>query len=424
MESVAEQERKRIRAIHLLGYEFGRQQDAEAAIENGMSVDTFREKYVKSIGQGHNYSIPDEIGLTKREISSFSVVRALASLVNKGDLRDAPFEYEVHQTYQKQSGRVLRGEKGFHVPSEVLREKRDLTVGTATAGGHTVATDVLGSSFIDILRNSMQVARLGATILDGLVGDVAIPRQTGAATAFWIAENANLTESDHTFDQVPMTPTTVGGFTDLSRRLLLQSSIDVEAFVRRDLAAIIGLAVDLAAINGSGAGNQPLGILGTAGIGDVDGAGANGDAPTWADIVNLEKEVAVDNAAFGRLGYLTNSSVVAKLKITEKAASTAKFLIEDKLPEGGFMQLNGHRLASSNQVPNNLVKGASGATLSAIIFGNWADLLIGQWGGLDILVDPFTGGISGRVRVIAMRDTDIAIRHPQSFSAKQDTVTT
>jgi HK97 family phage major capsid protein len=294
---------------------------------------------------------------------------------------------------------------------------RDLVVGTPTAGGNLVATDLMSQSFIELLRNKMIVRAAGATVLAGLVGDVAIPRQTGGATAYWVAESGAPTESQQTVDQVALTPKTVGAFTDISRKLLKQSSIDVEMFVRNDLATVLALAIDLAALHGSGASNQPTGIASTSGIGSVVG-GTNGLAPAWSHIVDLESEVAIDNADVGALAYITNPKVRGVLKQTEKASGTAQFVWER-----GSQPLNGYPAFVTNQVASNLDKGTSVGVCSAIFYGNWADLLIGMWGGLDVLVDPYTGGTAGTVRVIELQDVDIAVRHAQSFAAMLDALT-
>lgn len=354
-----------------------------------------------------------DIGLTQKEVQSYSFIRAINALANPQDPKAqaaAAFEREVSEAAAAKHGKQARG---FMVANEVLR--RDLTVGTATAGGHTVSTDLLAASFIDLLRNAMALPGMGSTMLTGLVGNIAIPRQTGGATAYWVAESGAPTESAAAFDQVTMSPKTVGAFSDISRKLLLQSSIDIEGFVRRDLATVLGLAIDLAGINGSGASNQPTGVLNTSGIGSVAG-GTDGLAPTFAHIVELETDVAAANADIGSLGYLTNTKVRGKLKTTEKASNTAQFVWQ-----GG--ELNGYRAKVSNQVPSNLTKGTSSGVCSAIIFGNWADLIIGMWGGLDLMVDPYTGSTSGTVRVVALQDVDVAVRHAESFSAMKDALT-
>lgn len=347
---------------------------------------------------------------SKNQYSLARAIRAAAS----NDWSDAPLERQASQETAEMLGRSPRG---FFLPVNALAEQRDLTKGTAADGGYTVATDLLSQSFIDMLRNRMVTQMAGATVLAGLVGDVAIPRQTGGATAYWVTESGSPTESKQAFDQVPMTPKTVGAFTDISRKLLLQSSIDVEAFVRNDLASVLALAIDSAALHGPGSSNQPTGIASTSGIGSVAG-GTNGAAPTWAHIVELESDVSVANADIGKLGYVTNTKVRGKLKTTQKAASTDSTMLWDN----NSSPLNGYPAHVSNQVRSDLTKG-SATDCSAIFFGNWADLLIGLWGTLDLLVDPYSGSTHGSVRVVALQDVDIAVRHSESFALFGDVLT-
>lgn len=376
------------------------------------------------------------IGLSEREARTYSFVRMINALANPTDRRAqeaAAFEREASEATAKALGLTPQG---FLVPTDVLRqrslarvltprgwqyqaaEKRDLVKGTTTAGGYMVATDLLADSFIEMLRNRMMVQVAGATILGDLQGDVAIPKQSAGATAYWVAENGAPTESQQTVAQVTMSPKTVGAFTDISRKLLKQSSIDVEGFVRRDLSAITALAVDLAALHGSGSSNQPTGIAATSGIGSVAG-GTNGSAPTLAHIVQLETEVAIDNADIGTLAYMTNAKVRGKLKQTAINATYGDKMIW----ADGDTPLNGYPAYVTNQVSSTLTKGTSSGVCSAIFFGNWADLMIGMWGTLDILVDPYTGGTAGTVRVIALNDIDIAVRNAESFAAMLDALT-
>jgi len=407
-----------IRDILAMGKLHNRRDEAAEAINQGKTLDQFRSWLLDDLSKYDQPVVenPDpEIGLTSREANQFSFLRAIRSELT-GDWGAAGFEREVIIATKQRARKMGRRDYlGLAIPPDILSYKRDLTVGTNSAGGYTVATNLLASSFIDILHNAMQVVNLGATSLTGLVGDVAIPKNSTAATGYWVAEGGDITESAPAFAQVTLSPKTVGGLTDLTRRLILQSSIDVESFVRRHLATILALAIDLAAINGSGSSNQPTGILQTSGIGSVVG-GTDGAAPEWADVVDLESAVSLDNAAIGSLGYLTNSKVVGKLKQTEKASNTGKFVLEKN------NELNGYKLAMSNQVPSDLTKGSS-SNCSAIIFGNWADLLIGTWGGLDVVVDRSTFSASGGVRIAVFQDVDIAVRHAESFAAMQDVLT-
>ena len=383
------------------------------AIQRGLTTEQFQAEAIAKLS---SKPMPTaDIGLDKRETKRYSLMRAINALANPGDAaaqRAAAFERECSEAVSAKLGKQARG---FMVPTEV--QKRDLNVTTATAGGNLVATDLLGGSFIDALRNAMVIDRMGTRMLTGLVGNIAIPRLSGTGTAYWVAENTAPTESDQTIAQVTMSPKTVGAFTDISRRLLLQSSIDVEAMVQNDLATILGLAIQQAAINGSGASNQPSGIL-TRVTASVIG-GTNGAAPTWANIVQLESDVAVANADVGTLGYLTNARVRGKLKTTSKVTGQNGFVWDD-----GDTPMNGYRTAVTNAVPSNLVKGTSGAVCSAIIFGNFADLVIGMWGSLDLMVDPYSGSTAGTVRVVALQDVDVQLRNVVSFATMVDALTT
>lgn len=409
----------RVNEILAIGDQHKCQADAARFIREKKSVEEFKNFVLETRYKAKPVDVDPNIGLNEKERKQFSIVRAIHSLASGKGMSLAPFEKECSDAVAERFG---KGTRGFFVPFEVLTEKRDLTKGSFTGGGALVDTQLLVGSFIDLLRKRMMVRKMGATILGGLVGDIAIPRQSGGATAYWVGENVAPTESQQTVGQLGMTPKTVGAYTDISRKLSMQSSLDVEGFVRNDLATVIALALDLAAINGLGAAGEPLGILNTTGIGDVAG-GANGLAPTWAHMVNLWKEVAIDNADFGTLGYLTNAAAVAKLATTEKASSTAQYIVSDLPNADGFTAIAGMRCGVSNQVPSNLAKG-SGTDLSAIIFGNWADLIIAEWGALDVLVDPYTGGAAGTTRIRLLQDVDVAIRHAESFSAMKDAITT
>ena len=383
------------------------------AIQRGLTTEQFQLEALTKLASA---PLPTaDIGLDKRETKRYSMLRVLNALANPGDAaaqRAAAFERECSEAAATKLGKQARG---FMVPNEI--QKRDLNVTTATAGGNLVATDLLAGSFIDALRNAMVINGLGTRMLTGLVGNIAIPRLSGTGTAYWVAENTAPTESDQTIAQVTLSPKTVGAFTDISRRLLLQSSLDVEAMVQNDLATILGLAIQQAAISGSGASNQPSGIL-TRVTSSVIG-GANGAAPTWANMIALESDVAVANADIGTLAYLTNAKVRGKLKSTSKVSGQNGFVWEQ-----GDTPVNGYRTAVTNAVPSNLVKGTSGAVCSAIIYGNFADLVIGMWGALDLMVDPYTGSTAGTVRVVALQDVDVQLRNVVSFATMVDALTT
>jgi HK97 family phage major capsid protein len=421
-EDAAKAERSRVSAIMDLASRHNQREFGEAAIRDGASIEQFRGALLDKVAS-KPLNVDHEVGLSDKEVRQFSFVRAIKALSNPQDRRaqeEAAFEFEVSEAAAKKEGRTSRG---LLIPVDVLYGKRDLTTSTASGtakAGNLVATDLLSASFIDVLRNKMVLNTLGAQFLTGLNGNVAIPRKTSASSAYWVAENVAPTESSNApaFDQVTMSPKTLGAYVDISRRLMLQSSLDIENLVRNDLATSIAVAMDGAAVAGSGS-NKPTGVLNTSGIGSVT-LGTNGGAPTWAMVVNLVREVEIDNALTGSAAFLTNGQVKAKLTSTAKQSSGV---------EGNFIlgpdmnNLYGYPIYVSQQMPSNLSKG-SGSNLSAMIFGVWSDLLIGQWSGIDLLVDQYSGSNAGTVRIVAFHDCDFAVRHPESFAECNEIVTT
>jgi len=359
------------------------------------------------------------LDLSETERKGYSLFRAIRAMADQKTGKQnawaqAGFEQEASREIAKRLGMEP---KGLFVPFDVQSEKRDQVVGTPTAGGNLVGTDLMASSFIELLRNRMVVQQAGARVMNGLTGNVAIPRQTSGASAYWVAESGSPTESQAAFDQVTMTPKTMGSFVDIARRLILQSSVDAERFVREDIAAAIAREADRVGLHGSGSGNEPRGVANVSGINAVVG-GTNGAAPTWPLMVKLETEVAADNADLGALAYVTNTKVRGKLKETEKFAGGGREIWQD-----GATPLNGYAAYVSNQVLSNLTKGSSSGVCSAIFFANWADLIYGNWGVMDVLVDPYTGGTSGTLRVISLVDMDVIVRHQESFCLMADALT-
>jgi HK97 family phage major capsid protein len=382
-----------------LGQRHGQSELAHKAIAEGTSIEEFRGSVLEKIGSQRALEA-QEIGMTKEETKRFSLVKAIHALANPTDRRAqeaAAFEFEASRAASEQYGRSAQG---IMLPAEVMKNwKRDLNSSDDAA---IFGDDFRGGDFIDVLRNASSVMQAGATMLTGLSGDVKIPKKTAAATAAWIAsEGGAAAESEMTVGQVSMTPKTLGAFTDVTRQLLIQSSLSVEALIRNDLTSAIALTIDKAGLEGAGTSGAPTGILSTSGVNTVTAfAAAN---PTFAEVVTLETAIAEDNALMGNLAYILPAGMYGALKTTEKAAGTAQFVIEP----GGTM--NGYRAIVSNQ-----------ATAGNLYFGNFSDLLIGMFGGLDIVVDPYTASTTGTIRVVALQSVDVAVRHAVSFAFGND----
>jgi HK97 family phage major capsid protein len=295
-------------------------------------------------------------------------------------------------------------------------EARVLTLGLPAdgPGSNLVATQQRPDLFIDRLRNATRVRAMGATVLGGLVGNVVIPRRKASVTSGWVAENTAITASDPQFDSITLSPKHAGAITEYSRNMILQSSPDVESLTQADMVAVLAETLDAAAIAGTGTSNQPTGILNTTGIGSV-AMGTNGGALTYDAVADLVGTIDDANADGTGMALLTNTKV-------RRAA--AKLKDSTGVPLGLDTIFQGKPASFSNLVPSTLTKGSAAGTCSALIYGNWQDLLIGVWSEIDILVNPYesTAYAKGNVSIRAMMSIDLAVRHPESFAAIKDIV--
>ena len=426
-EKVRQDERQRIENIYSLCRQFNiEDSERENMIRSNESIENIRSHVLDLLGKRSvspvgvaSRGISEDIGLTEAERSNFNLVRALNAALT-GDWSKAGFEREVSQTLAKRSGRETTG---FFMPSDVTMQ-RDTTpgyfVGQPTQGGNLVATDLRSGSFIDLLRAKAMVTRMGATVISGLVGNVEIPRQTGASTTYWLAENTAPTESNATFDKVSLKPKTIGALSSVSRNLLLQSSMNVEAFVRNELAVSLALGIDLAALCGTGTNNQPTGIANMSGICTVEG-GTNGGSLTFDKLIDMETQVATANADVTNMYYLCNAATIGFLKKIKNTSGDYIWKPITEAVRNGFPgEVNGYAVGRSNQVRSGLQKGTSN-NCHEIYFGNWADLLIGEWGFLEIDVNRYGDAWkSGGVEIRALQTIDIAVRHPKSFCLFSD----
>ena len=385
-------------AIIELGARHNKRDLADSALRSGKSIEQFRGELLEAIGSDTPL-VNENIGLTKKEIRQFSVVRAIAALANPSDRRlreAAAFEFEVSEAAAQRYG---RGAQGVMLPTDILGVwKRDLNT---SDDNEIVATNLLANEFIDVLRNSSSVMQAGARMLPGLQGNVAIPKKATASAAGWIStEGGAAGESEPTFGTVSLTPKNIGAFTDMTRQLILQSTPAIEQLVRDDLTQALALAIDKGALEGTGLSGQPTGILSTVGVNKPTSFAAA--VPTFAEMVALETAVAEDNALFGNLAYITDAATYGGLKTKSKDTGSGMFVLE-----GG--QANGYNVIRTQQ-----------STAGNVYFGNFADCMIGMWGGLDLTVDPYTASTTGTVRIVALQTVDVALRHAQSFAYNND----
>ena len=370
---------------------------AREAIAKGISIESFRGDVLEKIGSTAALE-NKEIGMDKEEVKRFSLVKAIRALANPHDMRaqqEAAFEFECSRAAAQQYG---ANAQGIMMPADVLKTwGRDLN---SSDDSDLFGDDYRGGDFIDVLRNASSVMQAGATMLSGLSGDVKIPKKLTASQAAWISnEGGAASQTEFTVGNISMTPKTLGCYSDVTRQLLIQSSLDVENLIRDDLVKAMGLAIDKAALEGTGLNGQPTGILNTTGVNTTTFAAAN---PTFAEVVAMETALRNDNVNSESLAYILPSAINGALKTTEKATGTAQFVTDGR-------SMNGYRTVVSNQ-----------GTAGNVYLGDFSDLLVGMFGTMDLTVDPFSLSTTGSVRVVALQSIDTAVRHAQSFCVSND----
>jgi HK97 family phage major capsid protein/HK97 family phage prohead protease len=420
-----EAERARIASINALGDKFGAKELARQLVDGGRSLDEARAAFLDRVADGKKPVAEGaaDLPLTEKEKRSYSLVRAINAAVNK-DWKNAGFEREISEAIAKRAGRDTAG---FFMPMNVRTDASSSayaigTAGSGTSGGTLVATNLLAGEFIEVLRNKTMVVQAGARMLSGLVGNVDIPRQTSQTQTYWVGEKNGVTENEAAFDKITLSPKNIGTKGMVTRQMLLQSTPDIEMVVRNDLAAVLALGIDLAAISGSGSSNQPKGILNQSGLNTVDLAG---NAIHIDSLVDLETYVMAANADLGAMAYLANARTVGQLK--KLRSTTGTYLWNGALQgatAGTPGEINGYPVLRTNQVPANLAADSK-TNLSAMLFGSFNQLLIGEWGTLEILPNPYGAGYdSGAVELRALQTIDIAVRHVEAFAAALNIDTT
>jgi HK97 family phage major capsid protein len=447
-------ERKRASEIRKLAAKHKIEGDrAEKWIEENRTVDQVATEILAGIqASGDTRAVTGKpaVELTEKERKQYSFQRAIlahADEVAGKKTVEASFEREIAQDLEKKVPDGVKRHGGFLVPTftseararEIMamqngwpmEARAGLDSATSTKGQELKFT--VPGDFLELLRNYMASFNAGVTLMAGLQGPVAFPAQNGAATATWVAENpgSDVSDSNLTLAQIALNPKSIQASTSYSRQLLAQAVVDVDAIVRSDLARVNALALDLAVIAGSGASNQPTGILSTSGIGSVAG-GTNGLTPTYTHLVDLETQVTAANADQWPLSYMVHPTTRGTFKKATVLSNTVGLPVwtDDNSPgistaisAGGARKkgnLNGYDAWTSAQVPNNLTKGTSSGICLAIIFGAWSQAVVGDWGMMELIVDPYRLKKQGMIEVTSFAMYGIAIKYAAAFAAMKD----
>jgi HK97 family phage major capsid protein len=279
--------------------------------------------------------------------------------------------------------------------------------------------------FIEILRANMVTTALGATVLNDLIGiPVEVPRQTSSTLAHWVEENSALTESEIGLGMLQMNPKALGSLVKMSNRSVRLTNPAIEALVQRDIAEQMARRMDITALRGSGVLGEPLGIVNQVGVSTVDfdstavtGAATN---PSWEGMYELEGVLEDADALKGSLGYAFAPAIKRQMSKLRSAAfatvdNEGPFLQTQPMTSANITAVLGYPFATTTQMPTNL----GGSTdQGEVIFGNWADLLIGMWGGMRLKAseDASTAFERDQLWVRAIMDVDVAIRRVESFA--------
>jgi len=331
------------------------------------------------------------------KFSFLRVLNQLAEGVRPDQLEGA--EGEVHQEAKREARESGKFLSGFGMPAFMMRAQDAATAATA---GNLIATS-LDSTLIPALRPKTVLAQLGAMTMSGLVGNLDLPAGDGIASATWEGETDAMANTDPSTRLVNLRPNRLAAVTTLSKQLLMQSSFSAEQWVRSELENAVARAVDSAGIQGNSGDID--GILGTSGVSDI----TFGGAVSRAKLINLITKVAVENADVENMGFLMNPIIKGELQNLETDSGSGLFVM-DKANE-----LFGYKVGISTLVPTNI-----SSTKTAVIFGNFRDLVIANWGGLDIIVNPYSLDTTSQVRITINSFWDIKLKQPKSFAFGND----
>lgn len=377
-------------------------------IETGADFERVSNELVQLLEERgkNNPQAVTKLDLSATETRKYSLMRAIRAATSK-DWSKAGLELEANKEIVKRMNRLPKSDTSFFVPLDVMMrdrqparmQTRDWTVAGVNGSNYLVSTDNQAGNFIDLLRNTSVGLQMGVRRLSGLVGNVTIPKMTAGTTAYWLAdENTQITEANPTLGQVSLTPKNVAALTELSHLLMQQSAPDAEQLVMDSIARDIGLAVDVGIIRGSGNSGQPLGIVGTGNIGSFTGGSL-----AAAALLDAQADVAAANAINGSCGYVTTPAVAALL------------MARPELPTTGTTRMWTGNILRGGMLGFPAMSSAQMAT-ATMLFGAWDSCVLGEWGVLELMVNPFSDFTRGLTAVRGWYTCDVAVRYPGAFS--------
>jgi len=418
-------ERKRVSEIESTGKKFVGRVDKidelpREAISKGATVAEFKGVIDDRVADGKPIFSDNTVDVEEKDKRSYSISKLIYAVAS-GQREIGALELGISDELAKKSDfadikipRTRSNAIPVFVPYEMMHRsarltpeliqfarqmgllsKRDLSVGSATAGGNIVGTSLLANEFIDLPRNVTLYERMGARVLNGLSGNIDLPKKTGASSWYWVTTEGNApTESELTVGKISLSPKIGGTFTDYTLKLLLQSTPSIDGLVQQDLLDTANIGVDLAGFHGTGANGQPTGIVNDSGVGTVDCADLG-----WDAAVEFLTDVMTGNSLAASMQWATNPTIWGFTQTRQKWPSSGQPLAN----ENGRMA--GYPINASNQI------GAG-----YLMFGDWTQAVVGYWGGYMLLVDPYTASSSGTTRVRILAACDVQRRLSSAFS--------
>jgi HK97 family phage major capsid protein len=328
-------------------------------------------------------------------------------------------ELEMSQEARKEAAAAGIILQGHGIPYSLLANRSvsiprndfdGMTAGTPGDGGDLIATEL---QYQEALRNRLVLTSCGARFIGGLTGNLRLI-QGNAITMGWQGENVKGGDTKKTFTTRDVSPLRAFVNVPISKQLIIQSSWDVENMVMVDIVNAHAELLDTAALIGDGQNSSPLGILYDP---DIKGyaIGENGGAISWKAVVGLETVIASQNADVESMHYVSNSKVRGAMKTTLKTAGVSGYILEGT-------ETNGYQMHTTNILPSNLIKGTSG-NCSPMIFGDWSNMHVFQWGGLDFVYDPYSRKLEGADEITLNCYHNIFIKRKESFAVCKDIVT-
>lgn len=368
------------------------------------TIETTMKAYEDRLKDIESRMTPSRVGPLpglESEAKNFSFLRAVRSIITN-DWAESGFEKEVFQQARKKA----------------------MSIGTDSSMGYFVPNEIL-AGYIELLRAESVLMGMGATVLDNLQGiPVTLPKQTGGATGYWVGENEQITSSELTTGMISLTPKKVGALVKISNETLKYTNPSAEALIRNDLFTTIALKIDSAGFRGAGTEHEPRGIANTPNILTV-AIGTDGGAPTFDYLYDMQYALQAANAYRGKLGFLFHPAIrrrLVKTKIAQYSNDTGgEYIIQPMVSEQALVSWMGHSYKMSTNLPINLEKGTS-TNCTEIYFGNWSEMLIGMWGGIELMASKETSTAFeyDQTWVRILQSIDIQVRHPESFCLISD----